>query len=90
MSCSLADTSVAKEIHTGSESVVTSIAILPSHSQLFIASFGDGTMRLYDRRLDKLDPVSRTYNDHDCWVLGVRAQIGAEGDILSARYLAMK
>jgi regulatory associated protein of mTOR len=73
-----------QEISTGSESMITSIAFGPSHT--FITSSGDGTIRLYDRRVDKNSPVVATLSGHSCWVQNVRWQAGGHNLIMSARY----
>ena len=74
-----------QEILTGSESMVTSLDILSGQNQMFLASFGDGCIRLYDRRVDKVSPVVMTWKGHKAWVQRVRWQAGGENAIVSAR-----
>ena len=64
---------------------MTSLAFDPDNPQLFVAGFGDGTIQLFDRRLDEEESVVKTYREHSAWVQGVRWQVGAAKDLVSAR-----
>ncbi|EJD01108.1 uncharacterized protein FOMMEDRAFT_21560 [Fomitiporia mediterranea MF3/22] len=72
------------EFLTQSESPVTSIASDPNCSSMFAASFADGSIQVYDKRLDEEDAVVRSYSGHSAWVQGIRWQKGAARDFLSA------
>ncbi|KAH8113253.1 hypothetical protein DFH11DRAFT_1601015 [Phellopilus nigrolimitatus] len=76
--------SAGSEISTQSESPVTSLATDPDSPSLFFASFGDGSIQLFDKRLDEEDAVVRSYREHSTWVQGVRWQRGAARDFVSA------
>lgn len=41
-------------------------------SQTFIASFADGVIKVFDRRLEEEDAVVRLYRAHPSWVQNVR------------------
>ncbi|KAI5124927.1 hypothetical protein M0805_007354 [Coniferiporia weirii] len=73
-----------QEISTQSESPVTSLSTDPNSPSLFFASFGDGSIQLFDKRVDEEDAVVRSYREHSTWVQGVRWQKGAARDFVSA------
>jgi len=73
-----------REISTGSDSMITSFALRPANAQTFVAAFGDGTMRLYDKRVDRSSPIVKTYNDHGAWIQNVRWLPYGESEIMSA------
>lgn len=62
--------------------MITSIALAPNHT--FVAACGDGTMRLYDRRLDRRNAVTTQIGGHSCWVQSVRWQAYGENQLMSA------
>lgn len=72
------------EIVTQSESPVTSISSDPDSPSLFIAGFGDGSMHLFDKRLDDEDCIVRSFRGHSSWIQGTRWQKGAGKDFVSA------
>lgn len=74
-----------QEFSTQSESPVTSIVSDPDAPSIFAMSFGDGTIQLYDKRLDDKDAVMSAWKAHDSWVHGVRWQRGGTKDFVSAR-----
>jgi len=51
----------------------------------FIGACGDGTMRLYDRRMGGKSAVVLEMNGHSCWVQNVRWQSEGRNEIMSAR-----
>lgn len=73
---------------TNSESPVTSISSDHQSSSVFVAGFGDGVVKLFDRRLEEEDSVVRTYREHAVWVQSARWQKGAGKGLLSARLVA--
>lgn len=74
-----------QDIFTFSESPVTSIAS-DYESSLFLASFGDGKVKLFDRRLNSEDAVVEMYRGHNSFVHRIRWQRGSHRNVLSARY----
>lgn len=72
------------DLETNSESPVTSMTSDPGSSQTFIASFADGTIKMFDRRLEDDEAIVRSYSDHTSWVQNVRYHPKLSGRFLSA------
>jgi regulator-associated protein of mTOR len=50
-----------------------------------VAGFGDGSVKVFDRRLDEEDAVVRSYSEHTSWVQNARWHPKVNGQIVSAR-----
>lgn len=50
---------------------------------MFIASYADGVVKVFDRRLE--EAVVRSYNAHNSWVQNVRWHPMFGGQFISAR-----
>jgi len=61
----------------------------PSSSQTFIASFADGTVKLFDHRLDDHNPIVRVYTDHMSWVQNARWHPKYSAQFMSGRYIPL-
>ncbi|KAG9313880.1 hypothetical protein JVU11DRAFT_4648 [Chiua virens] len=72
------------DLETNSESPVTSIISDPGSSSTFIASFADGVVKVFDRRLEEDDAVVRSYHEHHAWVQNVKYHPRIGGQFLSA------
>lgn len=72
---------------TNSESPVTAISSDVGNSQTFAASFADGMVKIFDRRIEDEDSIVRTYSDHSAWVQNVRWHAKQGLQLLSARYV---
>ncbi|KAF9535610.1 hypothetical protein CPB83DRAFT_842046 [Crepidotus variabilis] len=73
------------DIDTNSKSPVTSImSSMNGSSQTFVASFGDGGVKVFDRRLDDDDAVVRSYNEHTSWIQKACWDPRLDGQIVSA------
>jgi len=72
------------DINTGAESCVTSLASDPISKSLLIAGCGDGSVRLFDRRLNPTECRVMTLREHSSWVLKVHLQRGSGKNIVSA------
>jgi regulator-associated protein of mTOR len=55
---------------------------------LFLAGFGDGGVRVLDRRMEEDDAVVRAYNAHTSWVQNVRWHPWHHGQFFTARSVA--
>ncbi|XP_022092317.1 regulatory-associated protein of mTOR-like isoform X1 [Acanthaster planci] len=74
-----------QDIPTGADSCVTSLACDSVGRSLLIAGCGDGSVRLYDRRLAPTESRVMTLREHNSWVVNVHLQKGAgDGKIISA------
>ncbi len=54
------------------------------NSQTFAASFADGMVKVFDRRVEDEDSIVRTYSDHTAWVQNVRWHARQQLQFLSA------
>jgi len=73
------------DLDTNSKSPVTSImSDYNGSSQTFVASFGDGGVKVFDRRLDDEDAIVRVYSEHSSWVQNARWHPKTNGQIMSA------
>jgi len=70
------------DIETNTDSPLTSIISDPSSSQTFVASFADGSIKVFDRRLEE-HPVVRSFRDSTSWIQNVRWHPVLAGQFLS-------
>lgn len=55
-------------------------------SKVFLASFADGAVKVFDRRLEEEDAIVRAYPAaHSAWVQNVKMHPSLTGQFLSAR-----
>lgn len=71
------------DIPARSGSPVTSLTSDQVAGNVIIAGFGDGAIRVYDRRLDSHDSMVRYWKTHQSWVLNVRMQRGGARELIS-------
>ncbi|RXW18505.1 hypothetical protein EST38_g7341 [Candolleomyces aberdarensis] len=60
------------DLDTNSDSPVTSICSDHNSNQTFIATFADGVVKIFDRRLEEEDAIVRTYSEHTSCVQNAR------------------
>ncbi|KAG7100045.1 hypothetical protein E1B28_001830 [Marasmius oreades] len=72
------------DVETNSDSPVTSIVSDHGPSQTFVAGFGDGIVKVFDRRLEEDESVVRVYSDHSSWIQNVRPHPTVGFQFLSA------
>ncbi|THH18632.1 hypothetical protein EW146_g2399 [Bondarzewia mesenterica] len=60
------------DLATNSESPVTAMMSDGGPSSIFLASFADGIIKVFDRRYDEENAVVRSYNEHNAWVQNLR------------------
>lgn len=70
------------DLMTESESPVTTMVSDGRTSSMFIASYADGVVKVFDRRLE--EAVVRSYNAHNSWVQNVRWHPMFGGQFISA------
>ncbi|THH30240.1 hypothetical protein EUX98_g3964 [Antrodiella citrinella] len=71
------------DIDTNCESPLTSM-VSQEGTSIFHASFADGTVQVFDRRLEEEDAVVRSYSEHSSWVQNVRRHPTNRDQFLSA------
>ncbi|KAG8507507.1 Regulatory-associated protein of mTOR, partial [Galemys pyrenaicus] len=71
-----------QDIPTGADSCVTSLSC-DSHRSLIVAGLGDGSVRVYDRRMALSECRVMTYREHSAWVVKAHLQKHPEGHIMS-------
>lgn len=71
-----------QDIPTGADSCVTSLSC-DSHRSLIVAGLGDGSIRVYDRRMALSECRVMTYREHTAWVVKACLQKRPEGHIVS-------
>lgn len=49
----------------------------------FLASFADGSVKVFDRRMDEENAVVRAYDDHASWVQNVKWHPTYDGQFFS-------
>ncbi|GLG94261.1 Regulatory-associated protein of mTOR [Gryllus bimaculatus] len=67
------------DIPTGADNCVTSISTDLSESNLLVAGCGDGSIRLFDRRLPPHEARIMTWREHASWVVGVHLRFPTTG-----------
>ncbi|KAJ7201377.1 hypothetical protein GGX14DRAFT_656674 [Mycena pura] len=72
------------DLDTNSDSPVTAIVCDVGPSQIFAASFANGEVKIFDRRLEEENSVVRKYVEHDSWVQNVRCNPTTNSQFLSA------
>ncbi|KAL4676867.1 hypothetical protein H8957_008535 [Semnopithecus entellus] len=71
-----------QDIPTGADSCVTSLSC-DSHRSLIVAGLGDGSIRVYDRRMALSECRVMTYREHTAWVVKASLQKRQDGHIVS-------
>ncbi|CAL8389087.1 unnamed protein product [Arctogadus glacialis] len=71
-----------QDIPTGADSCVTSLSC-DSQRSLIVAGLGDGSVRVYDRRMGPNECRIMTYREHGAWVVKAHLQKQSDGHIIS-------
>jgi regulatory associated protein of mTOR len=74
-------------METRSDAAVTSIISDSGIAFTFVAGFADGTVRVFDRRLEEEDAAVRCFDAHLSWVQNVRWHSSHGSQILTARFV---
>ncbi|KIK63862.1 hypothetical protein GYMLUDRAFT_40943 [Collybiopsis luxurians FD-317 M1] len=79
-----AQTEQGLDLDTASDAPVTSIASDPGATQTFVAGFGDGWIKVFDRRLEEDEAIIQTHRAHNSWVQNVKPHPTMTYQFLSA------
>uniref|UniRef100_A0A8C5D1M3 Raptor N-terminal CASPase-like domain-containing protein n=1 Tax=Gouania willdenowi TaxID=441366 RepID=A0A8C5D1M3_GOUWI len=71
-----------QDIPTGADSCVTSLST-DSQRSLIVAGLGDGSVRVFDRRMGPSECRVMTYREHGAWVVKAHLQKETDGHIIS-------
>ncbi|XP_041072707.1 regulatory-associated protein of mTOR isoform X5 [Carcharodon carcharias] len=71
-----------QDIPTGADSCVTSLSC-DSDRSLIVAGLGDGSVRIYDRRMAPNECRVMTYREHTAWVVKTYLQRTPQGNIIT-------
>jgi regulatory associated protein of mTOR len=75
-------------METMSDAPVTSIVSDSGITSAFVAGFADGTVRVFDRRLEEEDAIVRCFDAHSSWVQNVYWHPNLGSQILTARFVS--
>ncbi|KAK9695623.1 Target of rapamycin complex 1 subunit kog1 [Basidiobolus ranarum] len=71
------------ELPSRSGSCVTSLTSEKITGDIIVGGFGDGTVRVYDRRMDPRDSMVMCWREHPGWVINVHMQHGGNRELVS-------
>ncbi|CAM0135452.1 unnamed protein product [Umbelopsis sp. WA50703] len=77
---------VLTDIPLRSSACVTSITSDQTAGNIFIAGFGDGSIRIFDRRLPPQQAVVQEWSEHNAWVTNVQLQRNGNRELVSGSY----
>ncbi|CCJ28421.1 unnamed protein product [Pneumocystis jirovecii] len=66
-----------------SKNYVTSITSDETEGNIFVASFGDGAIRIYDQRNPPRDAMVKVWKEHKTWIPKVTMQKGGNRELVS-------
>ncbi|KAH8148186.1 uncharacterized protein LAJ45_07638 [Morchella importuna] len=71
------------DIPARSGSCITSLTSEQVAGNVFVAGFGDGALRIYDRRLPSRDSMVKRWKEHNAWIVKVHMQRGGMRELVS-------
>ena len=78
--------SVEKEFPSRSNSCMTSLTSDQTSGNILVGGFGDGIVRVYDRRLPPRDTMVKAWRGaHAAWIQNVHMQKGGQRELVSGR-----
>ncbi|KAF3915731.1 hypothetical protein AA313_de0206634 [Arthrobotrys entomopaga] len=72
-----------QDIPARSGSCITSLTSDQVAGNIFVAGFGDGAVRVYDRRVDPRDAMVRAWKEHKAWITTVHMQRGGLRELVT-------
>jgi WD40 repeat protein len=74
---------ILQDIPARSGSCITSLTSEQVAGDVFVAGFGDGAIRIYDRRLASRESMVKMWKDHKSWIVKVHMQRGGMRELVS-------
>jgi regulator-associated protein of mTOR len=75
-----------QDIATQAGSNMTAIASDEPDGNVFVSGFGDGVVRLFDKRMqDASNIVMRVWRQHHTWIQSVHLQKGGQRELITGR-----
>ncbi len=75
-----------RDIATQAGANLTAIASDEPEGNVFVGGFGDGVVRLFDKRIeDAGNVVLRTWRKHHTWIQSVHLQRGSQRELVTGR-----
>ncbi|KAA8914605.1 raptor N-terminal caspase like domain-containing protein [Sphaerosporella brunnea] len=71
------------DIPARSGSCITRLTSEQVAGNIFVAGFGDGAVRVYDRRLPSRESMVKVWKDHKSWIVKVHMQRGGMRELVS-------
>ncbi len=72
-----------EDFTTQAGSNVTALASDTESGQVFVAGFGDGVVRMFDKRMGPDQAVVRVLRQHHTWIQSLHLQVGGERDLVT-------
>ena len=72
------------DVPARSGSCITGLTSDQVACQIFAAGFGDGAVRVYDKRLPSRDAMVKLWKDHRAWVTNIHMQRGGNRELVSS------
>ncbi|KAF3941315.1 hypothetical protein ABW19_dt0202382 [Dactylella cylindrospora] len=72
-----------QDIPARSGSCITSLTSDQVAGNIFVAGFGDGAVRVYDRRMDPRDAMVKVWKEHKAWITKVHMQRGGLRELVT-------
>lgn len=72
------------DIHTRSSACITSLTSDQVEGNVFVAGFGNGSVKAYDQRRPNAETMLLGWKEHSSWVVGVHLQRGGMRELISA------
>ena len=73
----------AMDIPSRSQSPVTSLTSDQVAGDIIVAGFGDGALRVFDRRIEPRKSLVKTWRKHDSWIVKTHMQRGGARELVS-------
>ncbi|CAK1358784.1 WD repeat-containing protein mip1 [Cercospora beticola] len=72
------------DIHTRSSACITSLTSDQVEGNVFVAGFGNGSVKAYDQRRPNAETMVLGWKEHTSWIVGVHLQRGGLRELISA------